>query len=370
MDKKKFLFIITAVFFLALPANIQATQFAGTAVFTVPKGKVVEGDLFVGAGIINIDGVVTGDLFFGGNAVNVNGEVQGDIIGMGGSFTLNGQAGDDVRVWCQSVIINGRIKKSLTAFGATVGVFQKSVIGRDIYFGCGEARLGGEIWGEAKGESGIIQLSGLVGKSAKFHAGQINLHPNAKIRGNLEYSARNLDIQQGAVVEGKVNKIPARKESNKWLSWNFYIVELVCLFGAIVVGMVLIRLFPEMTSRVTRQVREYWKSLGMGFIVLICSPVLVIIMAITLIGIPLSIIILIIYLLFLYIGQIFVSIVVGQEILRSNEKYPFRALILGMVIYTVLCTVPFIGWLIKILIVILGFGAVYMVSVKTLKKVY
>ncbi|MFQ6082418.1 MAG: hypothetical protein ACE5WD_03555 [Candidatus Aminicenantia bacterium] len=369
MNKKIILLIIlTLILFLLLCANSWATQFKGSSHFSVAKDEVIEGDLFVGGAIINIDGVINGDLFFGGNTININGEVKGDIIGMGGSFTLNGVAGDDVRVWCGSVIINGQIEKSLTAFGGNVVLSKNSLVKRDVFIGGGEAQFKGEIVGELKGGSGTIQLSGIIGKQAELGAEQLTIHPSAKIKGDLKYRARKIDIIKGASIEGKVEKLPFKKKKSKWLNWKFYVFKLLFMIGTIIIGIVLIKLFPKLTGKVSEQVRYYWKSLGIGFVVLVCLPIATALVAITIIGIPLAIILFLFYFLFLYIGKIFVSLVAGEEILKSRESASLWALILGIVIFTILFNIPYVGWLIRLLTMILGLGALSVGSFKALKR--
>lgn len=369
MSKKVILLIIlTVILFLFCSAHSWGTQFRSARHISISEDEVIEGDLFVGGGIITIDGVITGDLFFGCNTININGEVKGDIIGMAASFTLNGTAGDDVRVWCRSVNINGLIAKSLTAFGQDVVLSKQSIVKRDAIVGCTEAMLEGGILGEIWSGSKILQLSGVVGKQAEFGAKQIIIRPSAEIHGNLKYRAKKIEIMDGASIEGKIEKLPPKKKKSKWLSWKFYVLKMIYMIGAILVGIVMIKLSPDLTIKVTKQVRQYWRSLGVGFVVLICLPIALILVAATVIGIPLAVILLIFYLLFLYTGKIFVSLVIGQEILKSRESASIWALILGIVIFTVLFNIPYVGWLIKLLVMILGLGALSLISIQAIKR--
>lgn len=367
---KKIIILIALMLILALISfsNSFATQFKSSRHISVSKDEVIDGDLFVAGGIINVDGVINGDLFFGGNTITINGEVKGDIIGMGATFNLNGVAGDDVRVWCGSVIINGRIEKSLTAFGGNVVLFKNSLIKRDVFIGCGDARLEGEILRELRGGSKLLELSGVIGRQAELEVKKLIIHPTAKIQGNLKYKAGEVDIKKGSTIEGTVERLPFKKKESKWLSWKFYVFKVLFMIGAIIVGIVLIKLFPNLSSKVTQQVRHYWRSLGIGFIVLICLPIATILVVVTVIGIPLAIILMLFYFLFLYIGKIFVGLVVGEEILKSRESSSLWALILGIVIFTILFNIPYIGWLIKLLTVILGLGALSISSVQAVKK--
>ncbi|MCP2521149.1 hypothetical protein NLD30_11990, partial [SCandidatus Aminicenantes bacterium Aminicenantia_JdfR_composite] len=139
------------------------------------------------------------------------------------------------------------------------------------------------------------------------------------------------------------------------------------MIGAIIVGILLIKLFPGFSKITVEQIRHYWKSLGIGFVILICLPIASVLIAITVIGIPLSLILLLFYFLFLYIGKILVSLVIGEEILRKKAEFSIWALILGIGIFTVLYNIPYIGWIIKLITIIIGLGALSVAVFKNIK---
>ncbi len=369
MTKKIIILVISIlILFLMLTANSFAITAKGANSVYVSKDEIIEGDLFAGAGTITIDGIVTGDLFFGGNTIIINGEVRGDIIGGGNSFILNGIAGDDIRVWCASVTINGKINKSLTAMGSNIALTSNAIVGRDALIGGGTITINGKILGESKVNAETIEISGEITKTA-LTGKEIILHPSTRIYGNLEYRAKKFEKKEGVFIEGKVKKLPFKKKKSKWLSWKFYAFKLLFMIGAIIIGIALIKLFPKLTRTTSEQIRHYWKSLGIGFLVLICFPIAAGIAAITVIGIPLAVILLFFYFLFLYIGKIFVSLVIGEEILKSRGSASLWALIVGMVIFTVFFNIPYAGGIIKLITVILGLGALSVGVYKVIREV-
>ena len=357
---------ILILIFMLTANSLAITAKGGNSIY-VSKDEVIEGDLFVGAGTITIDGVVTGDLFFGGSTIIINGEVKGDIIGGGNSFILNGIAGDDVRIWCASVTINGKINKSLTAMGSNITLTSNAIVERDALIAGGTITINGKILGETKINAQTIEIAGKISKPT-IRAEQIILYESAVIHKNLKYSATKFEKKEGAVIEGKVEKLPYKKRKSKWVSWKFYTFKFLFMIGAIIVGILLIKLFPKLSTVTTEQIRQYWKSLGIGFVVLICLPVASVLIAITVIGIPVSLILFLFYFLFLYTGKIFVSLVIGEEILRKRGELSLWALVLGMAIFTVLYNVPYIGWIIKLITIILGLGALSIAIFKSIRQ--
>jgi len=369
MIKKIIILIISIlILILILTANSLAiTAKEGNSIY-ISKDEVIEGDLFVGAGTITIDGIVTGDLFFGGNTIIINGEVKGDIIGGGNSFILNGNAGDDVRVWCASVTVNGKINKSLTAMGNNITLTSNAIVEKDALIGGGTITVNGKILGETKIGAETIEISGEIGSSTTLKAKEITLHSSSRIHGNLKYKARKFEKKDGVVIEGKIEKLPYKKKRSKWLNWKFYTFRVLFMIGAIIVGILFIKLFPKFSAITVEQIRRYWKSLGIGFVVLICLPVASVLIAITVIGIPVSLILFLFYFLFIYTGKIFVSLVIGEEILRKKGEFSLWALVLGMVIFTFLYNIPYIGWIIKLITIILGLGALSIAIFKSIRQ--
>ena len=78
---------------------------------TVGAGEVIEGDLYVFAGDISINGTVTGDLIaFGGQV-----EVGGDLIAGAGTVDLTGAVLGDIRVGAGQLQVDGAVSEDVFA---------------------------------------------------------------------------------------------------------------------------------------------------------------------------------------------------------------------------------------------------------------
>ena len=82
-------------------------------------------------------------------------------------------------------------------------------------------------------------------------------------------------------------------------------------------------------------------------------------MIFTVIGIPLGIIIMLSYLIYIYLTKIFVSLFIGRGFLKFFGSSPKSGwtLLVGLIIYVILTSIPFIGWILNIIFVFIGFGA-------------
>jgi hypothetical protein len=119
-------------------------------------------------------------------------------------------------------------------------------------------------------------------------------------------------------------------------------------------------LFPGFFQASTQAVGSGWRSLGLGFAVLTGVPVAIILTAITLVGLPASLMLLMAYLVAIYLAKIWVGAFLGQILLKPTGETKsdwLLGLLLGLLILTVVRFVPYLGGLIHFGVVCLGLGA-------------
>lgn len=352
---KNLFFVFLALLIVSPPSF--ASKFIGKRSVSIPENEVINEDLFVLGQSITIDGKVNGDLFFLAKDISISGEVTGDIIGMAQTVTINGIALDDVRTGGQFVNINGEIHKNATFSGQFVNINKKSSIGGDLIVGGNDIKIDGVIQGDVQVGGETISLRGKIGKTVNLIAREIIVSQSSVIKGDLKYRAKKAEIVEGANIVGKIEKLPfkERVKRSRWLSWKFYFWKFIFMIAGIIVGFIFIKLFPSLISKVKQEASHIWKSLGIGFALLVCVPILSIILAITILGIPISLITFALYLIFIYIGRIILASLVGDKILR--KELPILSLIVGMLIFTILFSLPFVGWLFKLIATTIGLGA-------------
>ena len=370
------LFIIcffTIIPFLTFSSLLNATQVKGDRHVIVAEDEVVEGDLYTFSETVTIDGIVTGDLISFCKSAYINGTVKGDIIAFAESVELRGMAEDDFRVFARNIIVNGTIKKNVTAFCEIFSLNQESIVEQDVLFGCAQANLRGNILGSIAGGAGFVNLTGEVGQDVDLSGDSINISSTAHIKGDLKICcSRETNIDPEALIEGEIEKVPPKeKAKSKWAKPSFYIFKLIWLIAAIVIGVLAIKLMPKLTQIIIGEAQQYWKSLGIGFVFLIFTPIASIIVIITFIGLPLGLLSLTLYTALLYLSTIFVGIVAGMFILRWLNK-PFEvsliALIIGLLALHILFQVPYLGMVVHIVTLILGLGMIVSGGFKFLRE--
>jgi cytoskeletal protein CcmA (bactofilin family) len=119
---------------------------------TVPAGETVADDLYLAGGTLIVDGTVHGDLVAFGGSVNVNGTVDGDLIAAGGNVSVGGTVNGDARL-----------------AGGTLSLV--GTVGEDVLVAGGQITLGGQIKGDLITSGGNIAMGAAVGGDVEATAG-------------------------------------------------------------------------------------------------------------------------------------------------------------------------------------------------------
>ncbi len=103
-----------------------------------------------------------------------------------------------------------------------------------------------------------------------------------------------------------------------------------------------------------------WVSLLVGFILLVVAPVAAAVVMLTLIGIPLALLMLFGYLVVLYVGRVFVGLAIGRWLFtkfRRPQMSLYVDLLVGLLILWLLGVIPYVGWAVRAVALLLGLGA-------------
>ncbi|MFP8953368.1 bactofilin family protein [Natrialbaceae archaeon A-arb3/5] len=322
------LLTLLVVCLAAAPMAVAAqseSQAGGTVI--VAEGETVD-ELEAFAGTVIVEGTVTGDVSAAAGDVRVEGDVGGDLEAASGSVTIAGSVDGNVDAASGSLTITE---------GATVG--------GDLAAGTGSATIDGAVDGDAT-----------------IGAETIRLGDDAAIAGDLRYGGDldgNTDAVAGAITEDSSvgvggDVLPTVQPFASWL-FSLYVLGLNLLIGA-----ALLALFPRFSDGVADRVASAPVRSGLlGLGVLIGVPVLLIALAITIVGIPLSFIGGFVFALLVWAGIIYGRFAVAAWLLSAVDvNNRWLALVVGLVGGAVVAQIPYAGGLINLLVFLLGIGAI------------
>jgi hypothetical protein len=347
----------------ASPESIDGES--GKSTVVLPAGKVIDEDYFTAGETVEVSGTVNGDVYAFGGRVLVKGRVNGDLLVAGGAITISGEVSQDVRALGGRVKVSGTIGRNLTVAGGNVQIADSASVGGAVTAAGGEVGISGPVGGNARvGAVGLV-VSNTIGGDLKVAAREIRLAPGALIGGELAYwSPRRLVIAEGAKVLGPVVRKQPEREIRPFAfriaGGIGAIFKLISFVSTLVIGLLVIRLFPNFMGAAADAIRHRpLASLGVGLLIFVLVPLLVLLLFITVLGIHLALIVLALYVVSLYVSRVIAvywagSAVFGSRAGRGRGGCAFAG---ALIVYYLLTLVPVLGGIVAVLVTLLGLGA-------------
>lgn len=347
-----------AIVLVPQPANAAETVH-GNPSYTLPAGQEINTDLFVAGDRILIDGNVDGDLVVWAHEVEVNGHIKGDIIAFTQELRMNGTVDGNVRAFAQATVLNGQVGKNLTGFVQAVEVDEKSNIGGSATLFSQDAQLNGPVKGDLLAMVGRLAIDGPIGGNVRVRGDELTIGSSAQIAGRTQYEGpKQPDVMAGAKLASPL-EVTMAKATPEYSTWRYYWHQTLRWGAAFLLGLVMFLLAPGAFLDAANSANRVGLSMGIGLLLLVGLPVAAFIACITIVGLGLGIVTLLIYLVAVYLSQIFVGEWVGEKLLGSGIGVgPVLArLALGLAMLRVIRVIPFVGPLSMWVVIIWGLGA-------------
>jgi cytoskeletal protein CcmA (bactofilin family) len=311
----------------------------------------IDGDLIVGAERFTMRGTVTGNLYFFASEVDIDGVVEGSMLGI-----------------ADRVAFEGRVDGAVVLGGDRLNLMDEARLGRDVaLFGEG-VRIAGSAARDVTFAGDWIEVRAEIGRDLHvLGADRIALLDSARVgrdvRGNLWGHQAEIEQAPGAVVSGEVSVSKESIVREHYLAHythpSFYLFVLVSAAAAFVFGLLIYLFDPRLFEADPPDVRAFARSAGIGFIVLLAGPVALMLVGLTVIGIPVAVLGLFVLISAVYASYVLVAGLVGQAVLTPSGPGlgAFApALLIGVLILSAVAALPFVGPAVRILAVLFGLG--------------
>jgi hypothetical protein len=371
---------ITVLLTLLVSTTLVLAEYrTSTGSAAVESGEVIDDDLFIAGDTVTISGTVNGDVFAAGANIIVDGIINGDVYAAGGGLTVTGTVTQDVILVGGNLIVHGAaIGDGVVALGGNVQVDSSTDIKGGFIFGAGSVQSAASVGRGMTGGTGILTLSGSVGRDVNIGVGQLVIEESANIAGDVLYNSQQEGrispiAQIGGVVEKRLPHLPDFNADFTGVMASFRSGFIVwSFFSALLIGLIVLVVVPSYGEVITEQFRKNpWMSLLIGFLAFILTPFAVGIMLVTIIGVPLGLITIIFYMIALYFVKIVAGFVLGHFAARiAKFKRPNRygAFAVGLFIYVVLTSIPFIGVFFSVAATLFGLGTIMLAEKHYINK--
>ena len=347
----------------SLSAHAEGLEFLNTTHYSLAAHEVQSRELWLRADTIETRGRTQHHLFALGGVADAAGAFEKDLWLATRTSTVTADIRGNARLLGgDTVIFNGRTGAHLMAAARdTVQLGASAVVGQDAALAGRQVIMQGRINGDARIRAAHAVIGGHVGGSLQIQANHITFLPGTRIGGNLDYAApTELDLHDdvlvGGAVQGTQRAVGTPLTLGHQLSLQLY------FFGAALIsGLVLMTLFPQYTGRAVRAVRQTpWRSALVGGIAFVLVPAGILLLAVTVIGLPAALAIAAGHGVLLYLSQVIVALVVGGVALRRGgpQSFPMAicALAIGLVLLYIATNLPVLRTVGPIVVLILGLG--------------
>ncbi len=352
------------LFAVAMPQQASAAEVRRGRSILVPAGDVVHNDLIAAGPSVRIEGTVEGDVIAFTRNLTVTGHVTGDVIAFAGETVIDGNVDGNVRVFSRSVILQGTVGKNVTTFANSVDLISKANVGGGMIVFAAEADLDGRMQRDLLGMVGRTDLDGLIGGQAWIRGGSLTVASTAEIRGPATFEGPQQPVvEAGAKLAGPIRtEIAQEVRRTRRTAARVAIRAIFSYASALVVGILLLVIFPGFFRATLREAGSIGLPIGIGALALITGAFLLILgVLLIFVGVGAGVAGVMAFAPILYVAQVFVGAWLGNKIMGEPPAITSAVIgrmAVGLLILRVAGLIPFLGGLVWLAVLLWGTGAV------------
>ena len=341
--------VVLSLFLLG--SACQAVDFKSAENYLVTGNQTTTNELWVQARTITFSGMAQDDCFLLADSISqaittnpatvrLPGTFHSDLWAAGENVDMTGITSHHARLAAlKTCTVNGSIGRNLMAFAPTIVLGTNATVGGDTLLVGQDIIVSGTISGDSRILGTKITLAGRFNGNLNVTASDITIMPGTRIAGNLVYRMdRDLVLDSRVGLGGKmIRQEILEPDAAAPITSASLMLQLALLSGAIMVGLVFISLMPGVVALSIHKLSESaWRCILFGFVAFSLIPMMAFFLLFTLVGIPLSIMLMLAYTLLIYIGKIMTGLFVGHLLLRRKTPLPpqllFPVMALGLLI--------------------------------------
>ncbi len=330
--------------------------------------ETVEGTLVASSESLQLDGVVDGDLVVFAERVYLAGTVRGDVYAFARNLEIIGRITGSLVGVTEQTDLDGEVEGSLYQTTGRLDLGPAGRVGRDAALFSRDAVLAGRVGRDLLFAGPRLEIRGEIARHvlARWRIERLTLLDPARVGGDVEAwvdPPERLERASGARVAGAVRvHAPETAHDAYWAAvrspW-VWAVHAVGLAAAFVFGLIVHALAPALLELRLATARDLFVALGTGFAALVVTPIALLLLALTLVGLPLALLGSFGYLTALYLAEIVTAAALGRWILppRGGGTWAFgRALLVGLAVLVVVEHLPYVGVPVFCVAVLIGLG--------------
>lgn len=355
--------VVFGVVMVVLSPAAHAQEIRSSDNISVGKDETIDAPLIANGNTINIEGTVNGDLYCVGSQVIISGRVDGDIFCIAQSINLSGQVDGSARLLASDMNISGTIDGTLSALSSNFVLTDKAKITKDLMLATTNARINGNVGRDISLYSQSAELGGVVGRNVAGNIFNLTLSKNADIRGNVNYTSSNEPIRlSDSKVGGKITRNQSMPQAGGQVGLvNLLLGYLAFTLSLLIVSMLSVWAIPKFFVNTQKEIEGSIGKISLyGLANLFIVPVVCMVLAFTLVGLPLASLILLAWLLGLVLcGPVF-AYYLGSKLLKNRKtvKNEYAVMFTGSIVILLLYLIPIVNFITGLVVGLVGSGAI------------
>jgi cytoskeletal protein CcmA (bactofilin family) len=324
---------------------------------------------FVSGEQARITAQVADDIFAAGRELRVEGAQADHLILAGGELELAPAAVHDILAAGGRIRLSaGAVRDDVVAVGGEISLDPGARIEGSAVLAGGRLRLAAPVGGEVMARGARIELDGPVARDARLEADEIVIGPQARVGGDLYVRGARIQIAPGAVIQGRtVREVVAPRQRGS--AAGLALMATLAAFGVLVMVAVVAAAAPRLEASVDQRLRSrFWPTIGIGALILLLGPPVVLALLAAVLGAPLAVLLALAYLVAVPLAFTGVCYWIGQHIrgrlakagAAAPPRWPARVgwTTLAALLLIIACMIPIVGGLIWLAALATGMGAV------------
>ncbi|MBK5220104.1 MAG: polymer-forming cytoskeletal protein [Thermoleophilia bacterium] len=227
-----------------------------------------------------------------------------------------------------------------------------------VYVGNGDVTIDGHVTSDVAVFSGDVLVAGRIDGDLFTASGTASLRPTAEVGGNVSYADEHPDVSLDARVHGDVEKQDWPDLGGILPFIGSFLVWLAMSVSFGILGVLLILVAPRAADAIYARSRErVGPTIAIGIAIAIALPVGAALAAITVLGLPLAIGVVLALLPLGAVAYVISAWALGRRFLEAPRERVLSFL-LGLAILRALALVPFLGILVALAAVVVGLGLI------------
>lgn len=344
---------------------------------TIADLKEYKNSYYWAGDTLAIKGHFLNDVVAIGNNLTIDGIVEGDVLAAGGTVIIRGEIKGNVRAAGGNIIIEGNVEKNATIAGSQLKIAENANIEKDFIAFGSYLEVLGTVRSNIQSFVKYISINNIInGDVVLGNVKQITLGDQAMIMGNVEYTntadligSQTNKIKGEIIQKAPINPSPSENENklSKYSTASFWLWAIIKLLSLLLIAVIITNVFATTTEYKIKNLyccpatNFFW-----GLVIILFVPWLCILLMVTVIGLPLGLITMALYLISLYLAPILVGAAIGKQILKNSKSLVLQTVI-GVIIFWFIKLIPFAGPIIAWLAISVALGAVMKKNGKKLK---